>query len=75
MTTEAKLREIFEDILEVPADFDPELTREKYEKWDSLANVNLLMAINDEFGPVMALEQLLELKSFSQILAFLEKKA
>jgi acyl carrier protein len=75
MNDDAKLREIFDDILEAGRNIDADRPREQYEKWDSLANVNLLMAINDEFDVKLSLDEMAELNSFSKILALVRSKS
>jgi acyl carrier protein len=74
MTIEQRLKDVFDDVLETGDDIDPAKKREKYDNWDSLANVTLLMAINTEFGDVLGIEDIAELDSFEKILNFMSTK-
>ena len=68
--------EIFEKLTEVFADvFDDEdleisetITSDDVEGWDSLAHINLIGSIEDEFGIKFAMEDLKNLESVSKII-------
>ena len=68
--------EIFEKLTEVFADvFDDEdleisetITSDDVEGWDSLAHINLIGYIEDEFGIKFAMEDLKNLESVSKVI-------
>ena len=68
--------EIFEKLTEVFADvFDDEdleisetITSDDVEGWDSLAHINLIGSIEDEFGIKFAMEDLKNLEAVSKII-------
>ncbi|MCW5891975.1 MAG: acyl carrier protein [bacterium] len=43
--------------------------------WDSLATINLMLVIEEEFGVQLSLDELPDLTSFARIKAHLEKEA
>lgn len=45
-----ELQEIFRDVVDEDADLTDALTANDVEKWDSLAHVNLIFAIEEQFG-------------------------
>lgn len=46
-----RIAEVFEDILDVDADeVDENLSQETCDEWDSLAQMTLLVSIENEFG-------------------------
>ncbi|GAA6323874.1 hypothetical protein F350042L8_09720 [Fusobacterium ulcerans] len=70
-----KLQEIFRDI------FDDEelvitegMTAADIEDWDSLAQINLIIAIEKEFGIKFNLEEVSKLKNISEMLEMIKIK-
>ncbi len=70
-----KLQEIFRDI------FDDEelvitegMTAADIEDWDSLAQINLIIAIEKEFGIKFNLEEVSKLKNISEMLDLIKFK-
>lgn len=49
-----------------------ETTADDLENWDSLGQMNLMLALEDEFGVAFTPEQITGLLSVSEILRFLE---
>jgi acyl carrier protein len=47
-------------------------TPQNTEGWDSLANLNLMAALEDEFGLTIATRDVLKLKSLGDIAAYVE---
>jgi acyl carrier protein len=63
-------REIFDDLsLQVTDDLSPA----SYELWDSVETVNLLMAIEREFGIQFSTAEVAGIKTFGTIRALVEK--
>lgn len=70
-----KLQEVFRDI------FDDEefviyetTTRQDIEEWDSLANINIIIAIEQEFNIKINLEELEQLTDIGSMIKIIEKK-
>lgn len=74
MTIDDRLSSIFLDILEIDTVEDKNLPRSKYENWDSLANVNILMAVIDEFGIRLSIDEMTKIECYSDLLRLLEQK-
>ena len=73
MTSFEQLQTVMAAILQVPADqITPELDREGLDAWDSVQHLNLMLAIEDEFGVSMDVEALQSLTSVPKILEYLE---
>lgn len=72
MTTENRLKEIFDDVLQFGDALVPDQPRDAYDNWDSLANVTLMMAIAEEFGDIVTLDDMAKLDSFAKLLAFIQ---
>ena len=54
MSHTAKIREILSSVLGVPADQISEVaSMDDVEQWDSLAQMNLVLALEEEFGIVI----------------------
>jgi|TARA_B100001964_G_C13637462_1_gene339057 acyl carrier protein len=52
-----------------------DLSINSFKDWDSLANFNLLLEIEKEFGTRFTTEQMSEIKSIKQIIKVLKKKS
>lgn len=74
MTTASRLKEIFDDVLQPGDSFDPAKEREDYENWDSLATVSIMLAITEEFGDVVTLEEMETLNSFGKLLELIDRR-
>lgn len=67
-----RLRTVFVETLELPADTDVEnLKYRDIEQWDSLGHMTLVTAIEDEFGVQLETEQVIDLSSFKVALDML----
>jgi acyl carrier protein len=55
-----------------PEAINPETLRDECPKWDSLANLNLMLALEDAFGITLTVEQISDLRSVPAILAHLQ---
>jgi acyl carrier protein len=62
------LRRIFSDLLDVPEDsLTYESSPDNLEKWDSLAQINLIAALEEEFGSAIPPEQQLDMLTFELV--------
>ena len=70
-----QLEEIFRDILDID-DLILELTTtaDDIEEWDSLAHINLIVAIEKEFSIRFALGELQDLKDISDMVKLVQNK-
>ena len=75
MSTDTVLEQIFKDMITLGDPIDPTADREQYENWDSLANMNLMMAINGEFGDIITLDDLDNFRSFAVIEKMVQDRA
>lgn len=71
----AQLQPLFREVLDQP---QLNITRQSQassvEGWDSLAHMNLLVAIEQEFGVSFTLAELEEMKSVGDMVDMIEKK-
>lgn len=75
MTTFEKLQQTLASTLKVQPSKITSTTRdEDLPSWDSLGQVNLIMALEQEFGVYIEVEDFGELKSVPTILAYLDKQ-
>lgn len=74
-TVPSSLREILADTLEVaPEEINPELNTEGVEAWDSFRHLQLILALEGEYGVQFDPAQIPELTSVKDIQAALEAK-
>ena len=70
-----KLSQIFRFILQLPDDADTSNVRRINEvRWDSLANVTLITALESEFGITLASHEIERLTSYQATLLLLSEK-
>lgn len=75
MTIFEKLQQTMATTLKVqPSTITPTTRDEDLQSWDSLGQVNLIMALEQEFGVYIEVEDFGELKSVPAILAYLDKQ-
>jgi acyl carrier protein len=69
------LQPLFRDILDQP---NLKITRatnsSNVEGWDSLAHINLVTAIEQEYGIKFTIDELLELKNVGEMVDLMERK-
>ena len=71
----AELEPIFSDILDLPnLKLRPDSNASNVEGWDSLAHVNLVVAIEKKFKIKFALGELQDLKDVGEMVELIEKK-
>lgn len=70
-----KLQEIFRDIFDdEELVITEEMAAADIEDWDSLAQINLIIAIEKEFGVKFNLEEISKLKNIGEILEIIKIK-
>jgi acyl carrier protein len=69
-----RLRDAFRTALDLPADASvDELRYQDNEKWDSLAHMSLIAAIEDEFGVMIDTDDVINMSSFAEAVRILGK--
>jgi len=69
------LRDLFADTLEIdPEEVTPELNGESTENWDSFRHLQLILAVEGEYGVQLDPQQIPELTTVAKVLAALESK-
>ena len=69
------LTPIFADILDLPdLQLNPESNASNVEGWDSLAHINLVLAIQRKYNIKFALGELQDLKNLGEMAALIQKK-
>jgi acyl carrier protein len=72
---EDKLREIMADILNVaPDEISSDTSTDSVASWDSLAQINLASAIEEEFGISFSVQEIEAMKSYDDIMSTLSGK-
>ena len=65
---EQKLKQIMANIFETEEDeITDESSMDNIEKWDSLKHINLIIAIEEQFGISIDEEEMVEMTSFTEI--------
>ncbi len=71
---EQKLDSIFKDIFELTTlPNRSELRADSMEKWDSMMQLNLVTAMEDEFDIILSLEQAVEVISYESALEIIKE--
>ncbi|SHJ67027.1 acyl carrier protein [Paramaledivibacter caminithermalis] len=69
-----KLLEIFSDILEIDIhEDDLELTKEEIEEWDSLAQIQIIAEIEEQFGVSIPFEEIETINKLGDFLKYIGK--
>jgi len=69
-----RLREAFRTSLDLPADAPvDELQYQDNEKWDSLAHMSLVAALEDEFSVMIDTDDVINMSSFTEAVNILGK--
>jgi acyl carrier protein len=72
----AQLQPLFREVLDQPhLNITRQSTASSVEGWDSLAHMNLLVAIEQEFGVSFTLAELEGMKSVGDMVDLIEKKS
>ncbi|WP_412740995.1 acyl carrier protein [Krasilnikovia sp. MM14-A1259] len=69
-----RLRDVFRTALDLPADAPvDDLHYQDHEKWDSLAHMSLIAALEDEFDVMIDTEDVINMSSFGEATRILGK--
>lgn len=75
MEIKERLQEIFRDIFDdEELEIRENMSAKDIEDWDSLAQINLIIAIEKEFGVKFNLEEVSKLKNIGEMLAQIKSK-
>lgn len=70
-----RLQPVFRDVLDLPSlVVGRETTAQAVPGWDSLAHINLILAVEQEFGVRFALGELEELKNVGDMVDLIARK-
>lgn len=73
-TVENRVRQIFAAVFHRPQEsFTDDFSPDTDESWDSLGHVNLMTAIEEEFGLALTLEDELAMRNFGLVVLILEE--
>jgi acyl carrier protein len=74
MTLETRVRTILSEALKMDlSNMGDNISTKNVPDWDSLAMVNVLLGIEEEFGLEIDGEQIVQLKSFKDIVSLMEE--
>jgi acyl carrier protein len=75
MTTEEKVLNVLSVVFNKPADtLNGDSSPDTIEEWDSIMHINLVLAIEEEFGVKFTDEEILEMMNVSLIVMALKEK-
>ena len=67
------LKNIMSNLFDIPVDdINDNISTENCEQWDSLQNLNLIIAVEEEFGVSLTDDDVLKIKDFKSIIGILE---
>ncbi len=67
--------DVFAEVLQVPADeLNDDSSPENTPKWDSLTNMNLVLAIEDEFSVRLSTKDIVSMRSIAIVKKVLREK-
>lgn len=70
-----KIRRIMSNIFEIQEDeINDDSSIDKIESWDSLKHINLIIALEEQFGITITEDEMLEMTSFPDIKRILKDK-
>jgi acyl carrier protein len=76
LTVETKLTEILRDVFNQPnLQYNPDLTADDVDGWDSLSHVDLIVAVETEFGIKLTTGQVRGLKNVGDFVKVIALKA
>ncbi len=69
MNYEKEIKKIFSEIFEISAEnIDPKIKQNELKSWDSLGQLRLIMALEENFEIAFDIEEIASLNSFDKIL-------
>lgn len=70
-----RIRAVIADVTHMPIDrIDKKTTRENLEAWDSVAQINVVVAIESEFGMSFSVEEMYSLDGVEKIRSVIERE-
>ena len=76
MNTQDQVMQTIAETLNIPlSTIDKDSAAENMDTWDSFAQVNLMMALEQTFGITLEVEDFMKLNSVTSITAFIEKNS
>lgn len=70
-----KLQSIFRDVLDqADLQINESSSPDTIEGWDSIVNVNIIMAVEEDFGVSFSVDELQTVKSVASIIELIQKK-
>lgn len=74
MTNLEKMKKVFEEVFGVEASvLDENFTSEKVERWDSVTQMTLVSAVEEQFDIMLDIDDIYELNSFEKCKDILKK--
>jgi acyl carrier protein len=71
----ARLEELFRIVVGLPDEMPvADLQRAREPRWDSLAQVNLLVAVEEELGVTLSLDERARIDSFAALVAAVDRR-
>lgn len=75
MTIEERVAKIFQQVLGIePSVFSPRLSHDQVLTWDSLGHINIVEALEDQFGIEFDVDETMNMNSVGDIVQILSNK-
>ena len=72
---ESRIRTVMGKVLQIsPQDISPDVSRENLAAWDSLKHMNLMLALEDEFGIEFSDQEMVGLNTLQLLVSALRTK-
>lgn len=69
------ISDVMREVLELDKDFPVDmLTMEEVDSWDSLRHLELMYALEEKFGIILDVDEIVEMVSFSKVLEMMKTK-
>jgi acyl carrier protein len=75
MSIEQRLQGVFENVFHRPVEVSDDLTADQIPEWDSVAHINLMFGIEEEFGIQFPGNRFAELRTVRELKEYLQSKA
>lgn len=69
-----KLEEIFSDLFDVEISLSDQMSPADIEEWDSLMQISILAAVQDEFDVSFEIDEIVAMKNVGDIVAAIREK-
>jgi acyl carrier protein len=74
MSLEDRLREVFENVFQRPVTLDDTVSAADVPEWDSVAHINLMFAIEQEFGVQFPGNRFAEFQNIGELKEYIRQK-